>query len=87
MTTEEAIRRLSNALSLLSDQGFDKEAVRTLTCDLLDEKHQMLVEKGFQEKERSLIIHGILGMLSHYEDQKEKERKTLVPTQPSHFHP
>ena len=87
MTTEDAIQRLSHALSLVSDQEFDKEAVRTLTQDILDQKHQMLVERGIQENERSLVIHGLLGMLSHYEDQKEKERKTLLPTQPSHFHP
>ncbi len=70
---EDAIARLSNALALLSQKEFDKEEIRMLTKDILDEKHRQYIEQGLMQNDRSLIMHGIVGALSHYEAEKEKE--------------
>ena len=70
---EEAISRLSNALALLSEQEFDKEKVRVLTQGILDEKHRNYVEQGLASNDKSMIMHGVVGALSHYEAEKEKE--------------
>lgn len=74
MTAEEAIARLSNALVVLNSQTFDKETIRVLTKDIVDEKHQHLIEQGLMLNDKSLIMHGVVGALSHYEAEKEKER-------------
>ena len=74
MSAEEAISRLSSALALLSRQEFDKETIRMLTKDVADEKHQHYIEQGLISNDKSLIMHGIIGALSHYEAEKEKER-------------
>ncbi len=74
MQADEAISRLSHALALLSRQDFDKEAVRALAKDAVDEKHLHYVEQGLAANDKSIIMHGIVGALSHYEAEKEKER-------------
>lgn len=71
MTPEEAISRLSNALALIATPNYSKETIRTLVEGLLDGKHKEFVERGFQENDRHLIMHGIMGALSHYEAEKE----------------
>jgi len=73
MNANEAIARLSNALVVLSSQEFDKETIRTLTKDIVDLKHLHYIEQGLASNDRSLIMHGIVGALSHYEAEKEKE--------------
>ncbi len=73
MKTDQAISQLSNALATLSQQDFDKEEIRSLTKDVVDEKHQHYIEQGLMQNDRSLIMHGIVGALSHYEAEKEKE--------------
>jgi hypothetical protein len=73
--TEEAISLLSHALALLGAQKIDKEAVRSLVKDVVDEKHSHYIEQGIISNDRSMIMHGIVGALSHYEAEKEKEVK------------
>ncbi len=72
MHAEEAITRLSNALAIISQQ-FDKEAVRTLK-DIVDEKHWHYIEQGLQTNNKNLVMHGIIGAMSHYEAEREKEK-------------
>lgn len=72
MQAEEAITRLSNALAIISQQ-IDKEAVRTLK-EIVDEKHWHYIEQGLQTNNKSLIMHGIIGAMSHYEAEREKEK-------------
>ena len=74
MHAEEAIARLSNALVLLSEENFDKEAIRTLTKNIVDEKHLHYIEQGLMQNDKSSLMHGIVGALSHYEAEKEKEK-------------
>ena len=69
MQAEEAITRLSNALAIISQQ-IDKEAVRTLK-EIVDEKHWHYIEQGLQTGNKTLIIHGIIGAMSHYEAEKD----------------
>ena len=70
---EEAIGKLSNVLSLLSERDYDKSAIRSLIKGIVDEKHLSYVEKGLSLGDKSMIMHGIMGALSHYEAEKEKE--------------
>ena len=72
---EDAIARLSNALAILSAGSIDKEAVRSLVKDVVDEKHSHYIERGLSSNDRSLVMHGIVGALSHYEAEKEKAAK------------
>ncbi|MEM3154543.1 MAG: hypothetical protein QW165_03210 [Candidatus Woesearchaeota archaeon] len=74
MNNEEAISRLSTALALLGAHQFDKEAIRSLVKDVVDEKHSHYIERGLLSNDRTLIMHGIVGALSHYEAEKEKEK-------------
>ncbi len=73
MDTNEAISRLSNALAQLGAGNFDKEALRSLLKDVVDEKHSHYIEQGLISNDKSLIMHGIVGSLSHYEAEKAKE--------------
>jgi len=73
MNAEQAIAQLSNALTLASQHEFDKEAIRALTKDIVDEKHYHYIEQGLSTNDKSLLMHGIIGALSHYEAEKEKE--------------
>lgn len=72
MTPEEAIERLNKALSLATLNVVDKEAIRTLTNGITDEKHARYIEQGLESNDKSTLLHGIVGMLSHYEAEKEK---------------
>ena len=84
MQTDEAITRLSNALAQLGAGQFDKEALRALIKDVVDEKHSHYIEQGLISNDKSLIMHGIVGALSHYEAEKEKavkEKKLHALTQ------
>jgi len=74
MDTNEAITRLSNALAQLGAGDFDKEALRSLLKDVVDEKHSHYIEQGLIANDKSLIMHGIVGALSHYEAEKDKEK-------------
>ena len=73
MEAEEAISRLSNALAQLGAGNFDKEALRSLLKDVVDEKHSHYIEQGLISNDKSLIMHGIVGSLSHYEAEKAKK--------------
>ncbi len=73
--TEDAIAKLSNALAILSAGSIDREAVRSLVKDVVDEKHSHYIEQGLISNDKSLIMHGIVGALSHYEAEKEKANK------------
>jgi hypothetical protein len=75
MRAEEAITRLSNALALLSTKEVDKEAIRSLVKDVVDEKHSHYIEQGLISNDKTMLMHGIVGALSHYEAEKEKETK------------
>ena len=73
---DEAIARLSNALALLcAGTSIDKEAIRSLVKDVVDEKHSHYIEQGLISNDKSLIFHGIVGALSHYEAEKDKQIK------------
>ena len=72
---DDAIAKLSNALAILSAGSIDKEAVRSLVKDVVDEKHSHYIEQGLTSNDRGLIMHGIVGALSHYEAEKEKAAK------------
>ena len=74
MNSEEAITRLSNALAQLGAGNFDKEALRSLLKDVVDEKHSHYIEQGLLANDKSLIMHGVVGALSHYEAEKDKEK-------------
>ena len=73
MNAQEAISQLSNALAIVSQEGFDKEIIRNLKV-LVDEKHWHYIEQGLMFNDRHLIMHGIVGALSHYEAEKDKEK-------------
>jgi len=74
MLADEAISRLSNALAQLGAGNFDREALRSLLKDVVDEKHSHYIEQGLLSNDKSLIMHGIVGSLSHYEAEKDKEK-------------
>ena len=74
MQTDEAISRLSNALAQLGAGNFDREALRSLLKDVVDEKHSHYIEQGLISNDKRLIMHGIVGALSHYEAEKDKEK-------------
>jgi len=74
MNNDEAISRLSSALVMLSTSEIDKEAIRSLVKDVVDEKHSHYIEKGLLSNDKTLILHGIVGALSHYEAEKDKEK-------------
>jgi hypothetical protein len=75
MNVDDAISRLSRALSLLSVEPFDKDEVRSLVRGLADEKHSAFIESGLLSNNRALVIRGIMGALSHYEAEKTKNLK------------
>ena len=84
MNADEAISRLSNALVILGAGTIDKEAIRSLVKDVVDEKHSHYIEQGLISNDKSLLMHGIVGALSHYEAEKEKaikEKKLHALTQ------
>ncbi len=70
--TEEAISNLSNALALLNEHEYDKETIRNLVRNIVDAKHLDYIERGLDTNDKSLIMHGIIGALSHYEAEKAK---------------
>ena len=78
MNTHEAISRLSKALALLATD-FEKEELRALVQDLADKKHQAYIEIGLATNDTTSIMHGVMGMLSHYEsiEQQEHHEKRL----------
>jgi hypothetical protein len=53
---------------------FDEEALRSLLKDVVDEKHSHYIEQGLLRNNKSMIMHGIVGSLSHYEAEKEKQK-------------
>ncbi|MCX6708692.1 MAG: hypothetical protein NTW67_03545 [Candidatus Woesearchaeota archaeon] len=73
MNAQEAISQLSNALAIVNQESFDKETIRTLT-KFVDDKHKQYIERGLMLNDRHLIMHGIVGALSHYEAEKDKEK-------------
>ena len=73
MNAKEAIARLSSALALLSQQEYNKEIIRTLTKEVSDEKHWHYIEQGLATNDKSSIMHGVMGALSHYEAEKERD--------------
>ena len=75
MHPSEAIERLSRALDVLSNEPLDKEALRTLCAGLCDSKHQLFIERGLANNDKTLILHGLVGTLSHYETEKEAETR------------
>lgn len=75
VTTDEAIRRLSSALAIVSNEGYDNDTVRVLTKEIVDEKHRAFIEKGLADNDTSSLLHGLLGALSHYEAEKEQQER------------
>ncbi len=70
-TARDAIARLSAALCALNENSLSE--IRTLTSGLLDEKHQHYLELGLAKNDRAHLLHAIVGMLSHYEAEHQKE--------------
>ena len=68
---QNAIARLSAALCALNENSLSE--IRTLTSGLLDEKHQHYLDLGLAKGDRVHILHAIVGMLSHYEAEHQKE--------------
>ncbi|RJQ21808.1 hypothetical protein C4580_01445 [Candidatus Woesearchaeota archaeon] len=66
-----AIARLSAALDALNQNSITE--LRVLTQGLLDDKHQRYLELGLAKNDRAQLLHAIVGMLSHYEAEHEKE--------------
>jgi len=73
MRAEEAIAKISNVLAIINQPSYDKEIVRTLK-GIVDEKHWNYIEMGLLKKDKSLIMHGIMGAMSHYEAEKIHEK-------------
>lgn len=71
MRAEEAIAKLSNVLAIINQPNYDKEIVRTLK-EIVDKKHWNYIEIGLFKNDKSLIMHGIIGAMSHYEAEEEK---------------
>ena len=76
---QDAITKLSNALATISQPDYDKEVVRALK-EIVDEKHWRYIEQGLQTGNKTLIIHGIIGAMSHYEAEKDKIRTLTKDT-------
>lgn len=68
METQEAILLITDALTLVSQETFDKTKIRTLKT-ILDKKHWQLVEEGLDLDDKKKLMHGLIGALSHYEAQ------------------
>ena len=66
-----SIEQLTKALNLLNGE-FDPIEIRNLTL-CADQKHKAYVEKGLIENNKTEIAHGIMGALSHYESEREKQ--------------
>jgi len=71
--TEAEISKISTALTIINRPSYDKETIRLLVKDIVDQKHLEYIEKGLLLNDKSLIMHGLMGALSHYEAKKEKE--------------
>lgn len=74
MDAEKAIAILTRAISLVSD-NFDKDELLDLIEDVVDEKHWHYIEAGLAKNDKASILHGLMGALSHYEAQGEKQKK------------
>ena len=75
---EAEIQQLTHVLAIMSEPDFNFQDVLKLTKDIVDEKHLHFIEEGVATKDKTKIMHGILGALSHYEAEnykKTKERK------------
>lgn len=70
-TVRDAIARLLAALDALNENSTAE--LRTLTQGLLDEKHQHFLDLGLAKNDRTHLLHAIVGMLSHYEAENQKE--------------
>jgi hypothetical protein len=66
------IDKLTHALELAQDCFEHQEDILAL-CDFIDEKHQQMIKHGFVNYDKNLIMHGIMGALSHYEAQQYKQ--------------
>ncbi|PIN74545.1 hypothetical protein COV18_06620 [Candidatus Woesearchaeota archaeon CG10_big_fil_rev_8_21_14_0_10_37_12] len=71
----EAIQKLSKALVLINQNPIDYETVRDLVKGLADEKHTDYIEQGIANQDKGLIMRGLMGTLSRYEAEREKNAK------------
>ncbi len=70
----DAIERLSSVITLLSCNPIDKEAIRALTSGIIQNpKHKSCIDQGLAENNKAKIIRGVMGELSHYEAEVQKE--------------
>ena len=75
MNASEAIARLTRALSLVSiSDNFDKDEFLGLIEDVIDEKYWNYIQTGLARNDKTNLLPGLMGTLSHYEAEQEKER-------------
>lgn len=72
MNNQHEIEKLTHALELAQDCFEHQEAIIALT-DSADEKHTKMIRDGFSQYNKTLIMHGIMGALSHFESELNKE--------------
>ncbi len=68
------IEKLTHALELAQDCFENQENILTI-CDFVDDKHKQMIKQGFANYDKNLIMHGIMGALSHYEAEHYKEER------------
>ena len=74
MNASEAIARLTRAISLVSASDyFDKDEFLGLIEDVIEEKHMVYIQAGLAKNNTPTIMRGLVGALSHYEAEEEKE--------------
>ncbi|MBS3125667.1 hypothetical protein J4211_05475 [Candidatus Woesearchaeota archaeon] len=75
MNISEAIARLTRAMLLVSaSDNFDKDEFLGLIEDVIDEKHWSYIQTGLSRNDKTSLLRGLMGALSHYEAEQEKER-------------
>gem|GEM_PF-4904889 len=74
MNSQHEIEKLTHALELAQDCFEHQEDIMALTSGA-DEKHSQMIRDGFSQYNKNLIMHGIMGTLSHYEAERDKEER------------
>ncbi len=67
MNPTEAINRLSKALELLNNDNYEKQEIASLTEEVADEQHKKYIDQGRESGTKTMIFHGLMGRISHYE--------------------
>jgi len=68
------IDKLTHALELAQDCFNHQEDILSL-CDFVDNKHKKMIKQGFAQYDKNLIMHGVMGALSHYEAEQYKQER------------